>query len=343
MTEETNQSELSKMPEMPELHCDAVEMLDKLTPPFLGVIVIDRNKKSYISTKLRTNLGYLEESIGLEKILPQTDRKDSAKDFDIFINKPGASWETAVLCKDQSRIPVKVENVQWSSSEKPEYTLLFVRDTTKETKDELTGLLNRRTLISELAKRVEEAKRYNSPLSIAMMDIDYFKFYNDHCIGGHDAGDSILKFLAGILSNNGQVRADDFVGRWGGEEFVIVFPMTTHEDALIAIERIREQFRKNTSHQVKAAKDFVVGGQILAKAGELVPVTATFGLLSLDQMPSPIVVGKEDDELAKEVTTQLTMTIDDLMRYGKEHGRNRAVSLRDLSDDEKIEYLRIKI
>jgi len=102
--------------------------------------------------------------------------------------------------------------------------------------DELTGLHNRRSLMARLEAEFRAARRYNYPLSLLMVDIDKFKNYNDHF--GHQLGDECLRQVAGILAENLR-RPADLVGRYGGEEFVVVLPHTEISDALRVAEKLR--------------------------------------------------------------------------------------------------------
>jgi len=102
--------------------------------------------------------------------------------------------------------------------------------------DPLTGLCNRRYLNFLLSHEFERAKRYSSPLSVAMADIDYFKKVNDHF--SHQVGDEVLKTIAQIFINNSRVI--DTVARYGGEEFVFFFPETPLDKAVAAVEKIRK-------------------------------------------------------------------------------------------------------
>ncbi len=100
--------------------------------------------------------------------------------------------------------------------------------------DELTGLFNFRHLTATLRKEVERHLRYNHVLSLAMIDIDDFKTYND--TRGHEEGNEILMRLAHVFRHN--TRNCDILARYGGEEFVIIFPETTPEEALVVSQRI---------------------------------------------------------------------------------------------------------
>ncbi len=101
--------------------------------------------------------------------------------------------------------------------------------------DPLTGLANHRTLHGRLAIELARAKRHDTPLSVAVIDIDHFKQLND--IGGHETGDDLLVAVAGCLTR--LARAEDILGRVGGDEFAWIFPETTREGALVAVERAR--------------------------------------------------------------------------------------------------------
>lgn len=102
-------------------------------------------------------------------------------------------------------------------------------------KDPLTGLYNRRQLMTDLHEEVQRARRYGIPFSLFMLDIDYFKNYND--TNGHLAGDELLKQMAALLKPN--VRACDKVARYGGEEFVIILPQTDLKGAMAVAEKLR--------------------------------------------------------------------------------------------------------
>jgi len=108
------------------------------------------------------------------------------------------------------------------------------------TVDRLTGVLNRPALFAELLRAVEEADRYDRPLTVAFVDIDRFKVVND--THGHQAGDSILRQLAQTL--RASVRASDVVGRYGGEEFLIVFPSTAPDEAAQKAESLRQLIQR---------------------------------------------------------------------------------------------------
>jgi diguanylate cyclase (GGDEF)-like protein len=103
------------------------------------------------------------------------------------------------------------------------------------TVDRMTGIANRPALLGMLFSEVERAARYNRPLSVGFVDIDRFKVVND--THGHHVGDVVLRGVAEVLRAN--IRATDMVGRYGGEEFMLILPETTVEDAASLAEKLR--------------------------------------------------------------------------------------------------------
>lgn len=105
--------------------------------------------------------------------------------------------------------------------------------------DELTGLGNRRSGMKILENQIQQAERYNCPLSIAIIDVDRFKQVNDRY--GHPAGDKLLRHLASGLKH--AVRKSDMVFRLGGDEFMMVFPQTDLEQVLNPVGNIFQYFK----------------------------------------------------------------------------------------------------
>jgi len=153
--------------------------------------------------------------------------------------------------------------------------------------DQLTGLFNRRKIEKVLPDEIERCHRYDHQLSIALVDIDFFKKVND--IYGHQAGDKVLMLFAKILNSN--TRRVDIVGRWGGEEFLIVCPGTSREGILVLTEYIR---------QCVEEYDFVNPNNI----------TISFGVTTF----------QEDDSVVS-----IIKRADDALYKAKETGRNKVV------------------
>ncbi|PCJ29636.1 MAG: diguanylate cyclase response regulator [Moraxellaceae bacterium] len=121
---------------------------------------------------------------------------------------------------------------------KTHITLKQQRDKLEELalKDQLTGLYNRHYLLEVAYRKVSRAIRHQSPLSVLMLDIDFFKKINDQY--GHGVGDAVLREVSGALS--GEVRLEDVIARFGGEEFVIVFDSCGVNAAQIKAQKLVE-------------------------------------------------------------------------------------------------------
>ena len=158
--------------------------------------------------------------------------------------------------------------------------------------DPLTGLHNRRYLEARLAEELSRSKRYNYPLSFMMIDIDDFKLYND--LNGHQAGDRALEITAQCL--RAALRKVDVASRYGGEEFSILLPQTSLEEAGVLADRIR---RKMMTTKFPHG-DSQPGGM----------VTASIGLSSF----SPALNSAE----------AIVRAADRALYHAKRHGKNRA-------------------
>lgn len=121
-----------------------------------------------------------------------------------------------------------------------ERTFLYEKTKEMSIKDPLTGAYNRRKLEEDLTHEVFRARRYGREFSILMIDVDWFKKYNDY--HGHQMGDELLKKLVAIFRKS--LRASDRIYRYGGEEFVILLPETPREKAGAAAERVRKKVEK---------------------------------------------------------------------------------------------------
>ncbi len=166
------------------------------------------------------------------------------------------------------------------------------------TEDPLTGCLNRRAFFEKLESEFEIAKRDGLQLSCIMTDIDFFKSINDSY--GHAAGDSVIKEMASVLTE--QLGTNDAVGRYGGEEFCMVLTATNIDQALALADRAREEFQSKLS---------VSSGPTSGKR-----VTASFGVSSINfGAPTPDAMVDEADQALYE---------------SKSTGRNRVTVWRDL-------------
>jgi diguanylate cyclase (GGDEF)-like protein/PAS domain S-box-containing protein len=171
------------------------------------------------------------------------------------------------------------------------------------TRDELTGLYNRREMMRLLAEEVERFQRHRRPVSLALLDIDHFKLINDTY--GHPVGDEVLRSFSQLVL--AQVRSLDRAARYGGEEFAIIMPETTQDKAFILVERMR---------QILAGHAFAVkqvnGCQLN------ITLTVTIGV----------------GEISPRVGTKDTFieAVDRVLYKGKRQGRNCTVCVRDKNE-----------
>jgi len=168
--------------------------------------------------------------------------------------------------------------------------------------DSLTGLYNRRAVLGRLDELINLANRYKEDFSLSMLDIDHFKKVNDHY--GHLTGDEVLEEIAVLIRRN--IRETDIVGRYGGEEFIIILPKTNLSSSWVVAERLRSIIEKT------GMKD---------SAGNAFTITVSQGL-----------VGWERDEDA----ASLISRADEALYKAKEKGRNRVQILLGPSLRDKI-------
>jgi len=158
--------------------------------------------------------------------------------------------------------------------------------------DPLTGLHNRRYLEARLAEELSRSKRYDYPLSFMMIDIDDFKLYNDR--NGHQAGDRALEITAQCL--RAALRKVDVASRYGGEEFSILLPQTTLQEAGVLADRVR---RKILSAQFPHGKSQPLGA-----------VSVSIGLSTLSA--------------SLDSAEAIVRAADRALYHAKSHGKNRA-------------------
>lgn len=116
--------------------------------------------------------------------------------------------------------------------------------------DDVTGIYNHRHLLEEIAKEVERSKRHDHLLSGMMVDVDDFKQIND--LYGHSTGDAVIREVALVL--NESIRKIDIIGRYGGDEFVIILPEAKLSAAKVVSERILLNIRQ---HRFNTRRDYV--------------------------------------------------------------------------------------
>lgn len=162
--------------------------------------------------------------------------------------------------------------------------------------DELTGLINRRGYYQRFEAELERARRHQTPLCVALIDVDHFKILNDS--HGHLSGDLVLKTLSDLFSQN--LRKSDVICRFGGEEFAILLPDTSLKTAADLLERVRS----NTENM-----------QFQSINQEALHVTISIGLAAVDSKPKASLHCSEISEALAHADEQLYAA--------KNGGRNR--------------------
>lgn len=153
--------------------------------------------------------------------------------------------------------------------------------------DGLTGVANRRMLDQVLEREWLAARQQQQPLALIMIDIDYFKQFNDHY--GHLKGDEVLRTVAQLLSQAG-LRGRDFLARFGGEEFALVLPDTDLQAAQKVAERCRQQvFRAQIPHAASAISQLLT---ISMGVGSMVPKPQSQLSAFVDQVDSLMYAAK---------------------------------------------------
>lgn len=163
----------------------------------------------------------------------------------------------------------KMENMNKYLEDKIQERTLELKETAQKleilaTTDSLTKVHNRYSIMKILENEVSRAKRYKSDIGIALFDIDFFKKVNDNY--GHDIGDEVLKKLAKVIRNH--LRNIDIIGRYGGEEFLIILPETHKEETIETSERIRKLV-ENTSFSPVKKVTISLGVTTLNKSDEV--------------------------------------------------------------------------
>ncbi len=214
-----------------------------------------------------------------------------------------ARWVDSLLTEDASA-PV---NPPFGGLARDSLLRLRTRLATVEmlaTTDQLTAVLNRQASLHHLASELERSIRYNSPLTVGLIDIDHFKRVNDAY--GHAAGDMVLRHVAQVLRTN--IRSVDTLGRYGGEEFLLVLPETDVEQAAAAAEKLRRLVGRTP---------------VTLPDGEQVAVTVSIGIAA------GVGAGLRLDTMTRDADTALYAA--------KSLGRDQVYLFKELDDERSIQ------
>jgi len=269
---------------------------------------------------------HLENGMRSVVYLPLIAKGEVIGSLTVGSRNPNAYSQRQIILFERlaSQIAMPVENAR-----------LYAKVEEKARVDELTGLLNRRSLDEMITSEIGRHSRYGGIFSLIILDLDSFKEFNDNY--GHLAGDKLLRQIGGVIK--GAVRGADHAFRYGGDEFAILCPQT----AIDAANQVAERVRKQVALKVKAGSipitaslglagwpaDGIGANEIIAaadaalyhakRAGGNQSYCASGTLLPVDD----IMYGFEGEQSDEALSTiySLASTVDDRHRYSRNHSK----------------------
>jgi diguanylate cyclase (GGDEF)-like protein len=252
-------------------------LLDVMMPTIDGFklarILKSENSEAFVPVILLTGLGDIESK-----------RRGMASGADDFLTKPVTPVELEIRLSSMLRIKELTDQIQSANAKLAELAVT----------DALTLLHNRRSLNDALEREFARARRYKHSLAVYMLDIDHFKKVND--THGHATGDRVLSLVAAVMRKS--TRETDVVGRYGGEEFMILAPETSASDAHMVGERVRTKVESSST-----------------AAADVPAVTISIGIATTDTVAAASV-------------EELVQLADAALYQAKREGRNRCVAAR---------------
>jgi diguanylate cyclase (GGDEF)-like protein len=213
---------------------------EKLRLKGTGTDWVAKNKEPVVEPDLvknrrfKTGEGHLKHGIRSIVYLPLVVKNEAIGSLIVASRKPNAytPGQVRLLERLAFQIAMPIENSQ-----------LYARAEQRARVDDLTSLFNRRHFNECIKQEIERHTRNNGTLSLILLDLDFFKAYND--VQGHTAGDKILELIGRLV--NVAIRNTDLAFRYGGDEFAIILPQSITHDAFIVAERVRGQIAAEMS------------------------------------------------------------------------------------------------
>ncbi len=221
----------------------AYQVGDEVPSEGTGTGWVIKNKKSLVEPDLSqerrftTGENFFQQGMRTMVYLPLISKGEAIGSFIVASRQPNAYSQRHITLLEQlaSQIAMPIENAR-----------LYAKTEKKARLDELTGLLNRRSLDEMIDSEINRYSRYGGIFSLAILDLDSFKDFNDNY--GHLAGDKLLRQVGRTIQ--GAIRNSDQAFRYGGDEFAILLPQSTID----AASQVAERVRKKIATEVKAGK-----------------------------------------------------------------------------------------
>ncbi len=225
-------------------------ILDWMMPGMEGIEICRKIRKNTKSEDQYTYVTLLTAKESKENIVAGMDAG-----ADDYITKPFDQHELRVRVRAGQRI------VQLQSELLEAKKDLLLQSRT----DPLTGVLNRRAILSQIESELSRARRENTKISVSMLDLDHFKKINDTY--GHLAGDAVLRECMNRVGDS--VRTYDSIGRFGGEEFLVVLPGADQADVLCVAERIRHNIVEKDADVEEVSISFTISQGLATSNGDI--------------------------------------------------------------------------
>ena len=249
-----------------------------------GIISIDEQQKIVLMNRAACEIFATDKDAmmgkSLEQLIPYKHRKNHQQYVTSFGSSPISSrpMESRVAVRglrtDGTEFPAEVTIAKINVGGNTEYTSV-VRDISERarlieelqkaaTEDPLTKVSNRRFIEENLSREMERCRRFAHPVSLVMIDLDNFKEYNDTF--GHSFGDEVLIKVTAFISE--RMREVDMLGRWGGDEFIVLLPETRMADATLWVDRLRREISNLTEQLSRPATNLDASFGIVESYGE---------------------------------------------------------------------------
>jgi diguanylate cyclase (GGDEF)-like protein len=309
------EGELAELPVLKEIHDDLKGIREILYSFAAGDLSPAITLRGIIPGCLKTLQAHLRHMIWQVQMVEQGDFSQKAQfmgEFSGAFNNMVGQLDTTLkelrakeldlrALADSLRKEINLRNTAVEALQESESRFKYLAS-----HDPLTGALNRRSFMERAEYELRAARTLDISSGVVMMDIDYFKNFNDS--HGHQAGDDALRHVVTIISS--MLRKNDFLGRYGGEEFMFFFSRADKKTGIAIAERVREA---------------IAATPVKTGAGP-VSITASFGVVLSGDVDFPGPAGEPGDAgKSADFLEQLIRCADQALYRAKKEGRNRVI------------------